>query len=186
MSVSQSVTLKGLFLSYLRPVSVVIDSCFLRLRRRNDQQMLMERIFLLPQGLPGQHSNRHALFSPAKFNSYGKFRVVIVLDGTFKNYSGICLPWPGRSSPRVWWVGSGKKREANERIEARLQPRLKSIFILNSQRSLQDLFFVETFIKETSLRPDDRAQTSLQLASRRNTNLELKTEDNFVIKDLYF
>ena len=46
----------------------------LRLRRRNDQQMLLERIFLLAQGLPGQHSYRHALFSPAKFNSYGKLR----------------------------------------------------------------------------------------------------------------
>ena len=42
-----------------------------RLRRRNDQQMLLERIFLLPQGLPGQVSYRHALFSPAKHNSYG-------------------------------------------------------------------------------------------------------------------
>ena len=33
--------------------------------------MLLERIFLLPQGLPGQVSYRHALFSPSKHNSYG-------------------------------------------------------------------------------------------------------------------
>jgi len=36
----------------------------------NDQIMLLERTFLLPQGLPGRHNYRHALFSPAKFDSY--------------------------------------------------------------------------------------------------------------------
>jgi len=36
----------------------------------NDKIMLLERIFLLPQGLPGRSNYRHALFSPAKFDSY--------------------------------------------------------------------------------------------------------------------
>jgi len=39
-------------------------------RMLNDQTMNLERTFLLPQGLPGRHSYRHALFSPAKFDSY--------------------------------------------------------------------------------------------------------------------
>jgi len=43
----------------------------LRLRSLNDQIMLLERTFLLPGGLPGRAHHRHALFSPAKFNSYG-------------------------------------------------------------------------------------------------------------------
>jgi len=33
--------------------------------------MKFERVWLLPQGLPGRPSIRHAIFSPAKFNSYG-------------------------------------------------------------------------------------------------------------------
>jgi len=43
----------------------------LKLRALNDQIMLLERTFLLPEGLPGRASIRHALFSPSKFNSYG-------------------------------------------------------------------------------------------------------------------
>lgn len=43
----------------------------LSLRSLNDQIMLLERTFLLPQGLPGRSHHRHALFSPAKFNIYG-------------------------------------------------------------------------------------------------------------------
>ena len=43
----------------------------LRLRMKNDQLMMLERIFLLPEGLPGRKNYRHALFSPSKFNSYG-------------------------------------------------------------------------------------------------------------------
>ena len=43
----------------------------LRLRMKNDQMMMLERIFLLPEGLPGRKNYRHALFSPSKFNSYG-------------------------------------------------------------------------------------------------------------------
>ena len=42
------------------------------LRMLNDQIMLLERTFLLPQGLPGRSYHRHAIFSPAKFNIYGK------------------------------------------------------------------------------------------------------------------
>jgi len=37
----------------------------------NDQMMKFERVWLLPQGLPGRPAIRHAIFSPAKFNSYG-------------------------------------------------------------------------------------------------------------------
>jgi len=43
----------------------------LKLRMFNDQIMLLERVFLLPTGLPGRPDTRHALFSPSKFNSYG-------------------------------------------------------------------------------------------------------------------
>jgi len=39
-------------------------------RRINDVLMMLERTFLLPQGLPGRPEYRHALFSPAKFDSY--------------------------------------------------------------------------------------------------------------------
>jgi len=42
-----------------------------KLRAMNDQIMLLERTFLLPEGLPGRPFLRHALFSPSKFNSYG-------------------------------------------------------------------------------------------------------------------
>ena len=44
----------------------------LKLRMLNDQIMHLERVFLLPNGLPGRPDTRHALFSPSKFNSYGK------------------------------------------------------------------------------------------------------------------
>ena len=44
----------------------------IRLRMMNDQIMMLERVFLLPMGLPGRPATRHALFSPSKFNSYGK------------------------------------------------------------------------------------------------------------------
>ena len=43
----------------------------LRLRMKNDQLMMLERVFILPEGLPGRKNYRHALFSPSKFNSYG-------------------------------------------------------------------------------------------------------------------
>jgi len=42
------------------------------LRDLNDQLMLLERVFLLPKGLPGRPDVRHALFSPANFDSYGE------------------------------------------------------------------------------------------------------------------
>jgi Transferrin receptor-like dimerisation domain len=40
-------------------------------RALNDQLMMLERVFLLPKGLPGRPDVRHALFSPAKFDLYG-------------------------------------------------------------------------------------------------------------------
>lgn len=42
-----------------------------QIRALNDQLMLFERIFLLPQGLPGRPSTKHAIFAPAKTNAYG-------------------------------------------------------------------------------------------------------------------
>lgn len=41
-------------------------------RMLNDKLMLLERVFLLPQGLPDRQNFRNAIFSPSKFNSYGK------------------------------------------------------------------------------------------------------------------
>ena len=38
----------------------------------NDKLMLLERVFLLPQGLPDRLNVRNAMFSPSKQNSYGK------------------------------------------------------------------------------------------------------------------
>jgi hypothetical protein len=42
-------------------------------RALNDQLMMLERVFLLEEGLPGRPDVRHALFSPAKFDLYGEF-----------------------------------------------------------------------------------------------------------------
>jgi hypothetical protein len=42
-------------------------------RALNDQLMMLERVFLLEEGLPGRPDVRHALFSPAKFDLYGRF-----------------------------------------------------------------------------------------------------------------
>jgi hypothetical protein len=46
-------------------------------RALNDQLMMLERVFLLPKGLPGRPDVRHALFSPAKFDLYGKAHAII-------------------------------------------------------------------------------------------------------------
>jgi len=43
----------------------------IKLRMLNDQIMNLERVWLLPQGLPDRPQTRHAIFSPAKFNAYG-------------------------------------------------------------------------------------------------------------------
>ena len=37
----------------------------------NDQIMKFERVWIMPKGLPGRETIRHAIFSPAKFNAYG-------------------------------------------------------------------------------------------------------------------
>jgi len=42
-----------------------------RLRELNDRLMLLDRVFILPAGLPDRPEERHALFSPSKFNAYG-------------------------------------------------------------------------------------------------------------------
>ena len=43
----------------------------LKLRMANDQLMGLERVFVMPRGLPGRPDSRHAIFAPAKFNKYG-------------------------------------------------------------------------------------------------------------------
>ena len=42
----------------------------MELRIVNDQMMQLERIFNMPQGLPGRPGIRNAIFAPAKFNNY--------------------------------------------------------------------------------------------------------------------
>ncbi|XP_068233821.1 N-acetylated-alpha-linked acidic dipeptidase 2-like [Palaemon carinicauda] len=41
------------------------------LRSVNDQIMKLERVFILPTGLPGRPVIRHAIFAPSQFNHYG-------------------------------------------------------------------------------------------------------------------
>ena len=43
----------------------------MQLRIANDQMMQLERVFNMPQGIPGRPSIRNAIFAPGKFNSYG-------------------------------------------------------------------------------------------------------------------
>ena len=43
----------------------------LKARMINDQIMKFERVWIMPKGLPGRETIRHAIFSPAKFNAYG-------------------------------------------------------------------------------------------------------------------
>ena len=43
-------------------------------RMLNDKLMLLERVFLLPQGLPDRTIYKNAIFSPSKFNSYGEIQ----------------------------------------------------------------------------------------------------------------
>ena len=42
----------------------------MELRIINDQIMHLERVFLMPSGLPGRPDSRNAIFAPGKFNSY--------------------------------------------------------------------------------------------------------------------
>ena len=66
----------------------------LRLRMMNDQLMMLERIFILPDGIPGRKNYRHALFSPSKFNSYGLSDLIMFL-------SKICYPAAGSAYPGI-------------------------------------------------------------------------------------
>ena len=56
----------------MKPVNSSVIVLQLEERVLNDQLMLLERVFLLPKGLPGRPDVRHALFSPANFDAYGK------------------------------------------------------------------------------------------------------------------
>ena len=42
----------------------------MELRIINDQIMHLERVFLMPSGLPGRPDSRNAIFAPGKFNNY--------------------------------------------------------------------------------------------------------------------
>ena len=43
----------------------------MKLRIANDQLMQLERVFLMPSGLPDRPGVRNAIFAPGKFNAYG-------------------------------------------------------------------------------------------------------------------
>ena len=43
----------------------------MKLRIANDQLMQLERVFLMPAGLPDRPGVRNAIFAPGKFNAYG-------------------------------------------------------------------------------------------------------------------
>jgi hypothetical protein len=43
----------------------------MELRMINDQLMQLERVFIIPSGLPGRPETRHSIFAPAKFDKYG-------------------------------------------------------------------------------------------------------------------
>jgi hypothetical protein len=49
-----------------------LQNDYFQQRALNDQLMMLERVFLLPKGLPGRPDVRHALFSPANFDAYGE------------------------------------------------------------------------------------------------------------------
>lgn len=51
-----------------------------RLRELNDRLLLLERVFIIPTGLPGRHEERHILFSPAKFNKWGSSALPGITD----------------------------------------------------------------------------------------------------------
>jgi len=42
----------------------------LRIRTINDQLMLLERAFIISEGLPDRPLQKHVLFAPSQFNSY--------------------------------------------------------------------------------------------------------------------
>ncbi len=43
----------------------------LKIRMLNDQMLLLDRIFIIPEGLPQRPASRHAIFNPGRFNHYG-------------------------------------------------------------------------------------------------------------------
>ncbi len=56
---------------YMNKLSDMEKNDPMRLRMINDQLMELERVFLIPEGLPDRPETRHAIFAPAKFNKYG-------------------------------------------------------------------------------------------------------------------
>lgn len=56
---------------YMAKLKTMEPSTPMELRMINDQLMQLERVFVIPEGLPGRPETRHAIFAPAKFNKYG-------------------------------------------------------------------------------------------------------------------
>ena len=54
------------------------------MRMINDQMMGVERVFVIPGGLPERPDTRHAIFAPAKFNAYGASAFPGISDLSFE------------------------------------------------------------------------------------------------------
>ncbi len=61
-------------------VKAVDHSNPVQVRILNDQLMQLERVFIIPGGLPDRPESRHAIFAPAKFNKYGASAFPGLLD----------------------------------------------------------------------------------------------------------
>jgi len=58
--------------AFMGDLNDVDTSNELKLRVINDQLMQLERVWVMPGGVPGRPEVRHAIFAPAKFNKYGQ------------------------------------------------------------------------------------------------------------------
>lgn len=47
-----------------------LDTTDFNIRQINDQTIRVERAFIIPRGLTGQHSVKHAIFAPSLYNLY--------------------------------------------------------------------------------------------------------------------
>ncbi|XP_066957584.1 N-acetylated-alpha-linked acidic dipeptidase 2 [Macrobrachium rosenbergii] len=61
-------TATAMFAQKLDSVKDTLDPVMLR--AVNDQMMKLERVFIMPAGLPGRPTVRHAVFAPSQFDSY--------------------------------------------------------------------------------------------------------------------
>ncbi|XP_066957621.1 N-acetylated-alpha-linked acidic dipeptidase 2-like [Macrobrachium rosenbergii] len=61
-------TATAIFAQKLDSVKDTLDPVMLR--AVNDQMMKLEQVFIMPRGLPGRPTIRHAIFAPSQFDSY--------------------------------------------------------------------------------------------------------------------